>query len=71
MAKSICRFQYTKRIEAEKNMDKDGKALCKSMNNNEKKTMENLTKTIDVILVSNKNGHPNQAICHTKYLRMI
>ena len=52
-------------------MDKDGKALCKSMNNNEKKTMENLTKTIDVILVSNKNGHPNQAICHTKYLRMI
>ena len=33
--------------------------------------MENLRKRIDVILESNKNGHPNQAICHTKYLRMI
>ena len=36
------------------------------------KTMKNLRNKIDVKLVSNKkdylNGHPDQTICHTKYL---
>ena len=37
--------------------------------------MENVRNRIDVNLVSNKNnylnGHPNQSIYHTKYLKMI
>ena len=39
------------------------------------KTIENLRKRTDVKLVRYKktisNGHPNQAIYHTKYLTMI
>ena len=33
MAKTICWFQYTKKIEAEKNWGIDGKALYKLMYN--------------------------------------
>ena len=62
-----------KKIEAEKNGDKDGKALHKLVNNAlYGKRMENSRNRINVKLVSNKkDGHPNQAICHTKYLKMI
>ena len=45
----------TQKIEAEKNDDKNGKALCKSMNHAVYgKTMEKLRNKIDVKLVSNK-----------------
>ena len=47
-----------KRIEAEKNGDKDGKALCKLMTNVVNgKTTENLRNRIDVKLVSNKRDY--------------
>ena len=47
-----------KRIEAEKNGDKDGKALFKLMNNAVySKTMENLKNRIDVKLVSSKKDY--------------
>ena len=75
MAKYV-EFNTQKGREAEKIVDKDGKALYKLMNNAVYgKTMENLRNRIDVKFVSNKkdylNGHPNQAICHTKYLTII
>ena len=62
-------------IEAEKNGDKDGKALYKLMScavyGN---TMENLRNRIDLKLVSHKkmfqNWHPKQGMCHTKHLTM-
>ena len=58
MAKTICWIQHKKRIEAEKNGDKDGKALYKLMNNAVYgKTMENLRNRIDVKLVSNKKDY--------------
>ena len=51
-------FNTQKRIEAEKNGDKDRKALYKLMNNSVyRKTMENLRSRIDVRLVSNKKGY--------------
>ena len=57
MAKTICWIQHQKRIKAEKNGDKDWKALQKLMNNAVLgKTMENLRNKIDVKLVSNKNN---------------
>ena len=76
MATQYVEFNTQKRIDAEKNGDKDGKVLYKLMNNTAyRKTMENLKNRIDVKLVSNKKGylsrHPNQAICHAKYLTMI
>ena len=56
--KQYIEFNTQKRIEAEKNGDKDGKALCKSMNNAVYgKTMKNLRNIIDVRLRSNKKDY--------------
>ena len=59
MAKTICWIQHTQKkqkIKAEKNSDKDRKALHKFMNNDVYgKAMENLRNRIDVKLVSNNN----------------
>ena len=58
MLKQYVEFNIQKRIEAEKNDDKDGKALYKLMNNAVYgKTMENLRNKIDVKLVSNKKAY--------------
>ena len=58
MTKTICRIQHKKRIEAEKNGDKDGKELYKLMNIAAYgKTMENLRNRIDVKRVSNKKDY--------------
>ena len=46
--KQYVEFNTQKRIEADKNVDKNGKALCKSLNNVVYgKTMENLRNGID------------------------
>ena len=56
--KQYVEFNTQKRIEAQKNGDKDGKALNKLMNNVAYgKTMENLRNRIDVKLVSNKKDY--------------
>ena len=66
--KQYVEFNTQKRIEAEKNGDKYGKALCKLMNNAVYgKTMENLINRIDVKLVSNKKGYLKQA-CKPSYI---
>ena len=59
MAKIICWIQHNKkRIKAEKNGDKDGKALYKLVGNAVyRKAMENLRSKIDVKLVSNKKEY--------------
>ena len=56
--KQYVEFNTQKRIEAEKNGDKDGKALYKLMNNAVyEKTMENLRNRINVKLASNKKDN--------------
>ena len=56
--KPYVEFNTQKRIEGEKNGDKDGKALCKLMNNAVyRKTMQIVRDRIDVKLVSNKNDY--------------
>ena len=53
--KQYVEFNTQKRIEAEENNDKDGKAFYKLMTNAVYgKTMENLTNRIDVKFMSNK-----------------
>ena len=64
-------FNMQKRIEAEKNGEKDGKALHKLMNNSVYgKTMENLRNRIDIKFSSNKTAYlkwtskPNYYMLH-------
>ena len=55
MVKPYVEFNTQKRIEAEKNGDKDGKTLYKLMSNAVySKTMENVRNRIDVKLASDK-----------------
>ena len=57
-SKPYIEFNTKKRIEAEKNNDKDEKALYKLMNNGiYRKTMRNLRNRINVKLVNNKKDH--------------
>ena len=56
--KPYIEFNTQRRIEAEKNNDRDGKALYKLMNNAiYGKAIENLRNTIDVKLVNNKKDY--------------
>ena len=56
--KPYIEFNRQKRIEAEKNNDKDGKGLYKLMNNAiYRKTMENLRNRINVKLVNNEKDY--------------
>ena len=56
--KQYVEFNTQKRIEAEKNGDKDGQELYKLMNiAADGKTMENLRNRIDVKRVSNKKDY--------------
>ena len=56
--KPYVEFNTQKRIEAEKNGDKDGKVLYKLMKNSVYgKTMQNLRNRINVKLVSNKKDY--------------
>ena len=50
MPKTLCRIKHKNRIEAEKNNNKNGKAVYG-------KTMENLRKRVDVRHVSNKKDY--------------
>ena len=55
MVETIFEFTTQKRIEAEKNNDKDGKTIYKLTNNAiYRNTMENLRNRINVKLVNNK-----------------
>ena len=78
MVQTIYWIQHTeKRIEAEKNWDKDGKALHKLMNNViHGKAMENVRNRIGVRLVNNEKDYLQctstpSYICCTKYLTII
>ena len=54
------KFNAQKRIEAGKKKDKDGRVLCKSLNNAVySKTMANLRNRIDVKLLSNEKDYLN------------
>ena len=56
--KQYAEFNTHKRMQAEKNGDKDAKAFCKLMNNVVYgKAMENLRNRIDVKLVNNKKDY--------------
>ena len=56
--KPYIEFNTQKRIEAEENRDKDGKALCRLMNNAIcGKTMEHLRNRIDVKLANNEKDY--------------
>ena len=59
MTKTICWIQYTKKIlEVERNGGKDGKALCKLMNNAVyEKAMGNLKKGVDAKIINNGKGY--------------
>ena len=58
MLKPYIEFNTQKRIKAEKNNDKDGKALYKLMNNAiYERKMENLRNTIDEKLVNNQKNY--------------
>ena len=58
MAKKYVELTHKKRIEAEKNGNKDGKGFYKLMNNAVYgKTMEDVRNRIDAKIVSNKNGY--------------
>ena len=60
MAKTICKLNTQKRIEAEKNGDKDGKALYKLMNNAVYgKKLKNVRNSIDVNFVNSEKGYLN------------
>ena len=57
MVKTIYWIQHTKNNRNRKNDDKDGKALCKSMNNAiYGKTIENLRNRTNLKLVNNIKG---------------
>ena len=69
-------FNTQKRIEAEKNSEKDGKALYTLINNAiYGKAIKNLRNRISVQLVNNEKDYlnvpQNQAKCRTKYLTII
>ena len=58
MLKPYVEFSTQKRIEAERNNDKNGKALYKLMNNTiYEKTIENLRNRVDVGLVYNEKDY--------------
>ena len=58
MFKTMYWIQHTQKTEAEKNDDKDGKAMYKLMNNAiYRKTMEKLRNRIDVKLVNNEKEY--------------
>ena len=56
--KPYIEFNTHKKLESEKNNDKDGKALHKLMNNAiYEKTMENLRNRVDLKLVNNEKDY--------------
>ena len=67
--KPYIEFNTQKRIEAEKNEDKDEKGLYKLMNNAAyRKTMENLRNRIDVELVNNEKERLKDYIKNKLYV---